>query len=197
MKLATMPRIEVGGHQVPTAQSMPPAGHDDIAFRPACSQLQEIGLANGLTAWAISLPDGDTRVLAEYDPMSRTSAHAFLDASGLCKVGGEQVPIVWASQLPQRATAAPATATVVPQSEGISPESSPWWHLSPPMIVGVAVLLGAAAYAACRLWGWRLPMPDFGQEPGSLPPEAPPEAPPETSANQAFLQSILLKEPAE
>ena len=179
-----MPTIMVGGHQVPTAQAMPPAGHEDIAFRPACTQLQEIGQANGLTAWAISLPDGGRRVLAEYEPMATSLAYSYLDASGLCKVAGADVPIVWASQLPQRSTARPTASVVAPNP--IDEPSIPWWRGDLPMILLGLVMM---AYTANRIRINRLSSADL--EPESLPEAQEPRAAATTSAEPDFLDDLL------
>ena len=189
-----MPTTTVGGHQIPTAQAMPPAGHNDLGFRPACTQLQEIGQANGLTAWAISLPDGGRRVLAEYEPMATSLAYSYLDASGLCKVGGADVPIVWASQLPQRSTARPTASVVAPNP--IDEPSTPWWRAN---ALSILAGLAMAGYVANRACAYYRPFSSGDSEPESLPEAqeprvaatAPAATAAATSAESDFLADIL------
>jgi len=103
---------------VPSFQSMPPAGHHDaIAYRPACSQLVPSLNADGLTDWTVTLPDGSNYILATIAPMPESQSHAALDASGLCKVGGDDVPIVAPGHL--------LTLTQRPTVTNITPPAAP------------------------------------------------------------------------
>ena len=80
--------------KIPAFQSMPPATHDHaIAYRPACEQLipQQV---NGMTQWGVTLSSGEFYVLGTLAPMPLPQAYASLDAQGLCKNGGDIVPIV-------------------------------------------------------------------------------------------------------
>ena len=103
--LATVPipnSMTYGGVSIPGPQAQPPAGHPDIAFRPACSQVGAVYQANGLVAHTIPLPDGGIRILREMPPMDGGKVVRELDTAGLCKVGGIDVPIIFTDQLPQQ-----------------------------------------------------------------------------------------------
>ncbi|MEO0490510.1 MAG: hypothetical protein AAFW84_04845 [Cyanobacteria bacterium J06635_15] len=39
------------------------------------------------------MPDGQTRILAEYDNMPVDKAHLYLDAEGLCKTGPDAIEV--------------------------------------------------------------------------------------------------------
>lgn len=110
----TLNSVSFGDTTIAGQQAQPPAGHDDIAFRPSCGQVMATLQANGQVAHSIHLPDGKTRILAEYDHMPVDKAHLYLDAEGLCKTGPDaiEVPIIYSHQLPEQAiaqvTAAPS-----------------------------------------------------------------------------------------
>jgi len=126
---------------IPPFQSMPPAGHHDaLAYRPACSQLVPSLNADGLTDWAVTMPDGGQYTLATIAPMPETQSHAALDASGLCKVGGADVPIVRPGHL-LTLTQRP-TVTNVPK-----PAAVPYGVIG--LVLG-AVVLGAIAVRSMR-----------------------------------------------
>jgi hypothetical protein len=107
--------------------------------------------ANGLNAFTVPLPDGTIRTLAELPQMSPAQAHAWMDSSGLCKVGGIDVPIIFTAQLPQRSTAAPIQGQVAPAVAQVVAESPSGGG---PLLWGG---LGLAAVGAIALaaWGWR------------------------------------------
>lgn len=90
---------------------MPPAGHEEaIAYRPACHQLTP-SAQDGLTHWQVSLTDGRPYTLATMPSQPLPDAYAAMDASGLCKVGGADVPIM----TPEDAIASqPSRLTVTP-----------------------------------------------------------------------------------
>ncbi len=138
--------IEFGGVTIPSQQTLSPATHDDIAFRPACSQLVPIQKGEWVF-WTVTLSDGEQRTLQTFPPMATEDAYLYLDAHGLCKLGGAIVPLVYTSQVPQRQV---AQFTVTPDSGDISqagqtiqtvtpqpPGASPWLA----MVLGAAVLL--------------------------------------------------------
>jgi hypothetical protein len=126
---------------VPPFQSMPPAGHHEaLAYRPACSQLVPSLNADGLTDWTVTLPDGTQYTLATIAPMPESQSHAALDASGLCKVGGADVPIVAPGHL-LTLTQRP-TVTNIPK-----PAAPPYGALA--LVLG-AVVLGAIAVRTMR-----------------------------------------------
>ncbi|MDA0269059.1 MAG: hypothetical protein O3A14_19390 [Cyanobacteria bacterium] len=152
----TQNSITFGGVAIPGPQAQPPAGHDDIAFRPACTQLVSVYQANGLNAFTVPLPDGTIRTLAELPQMSPGQAHAWLDSSGLCKVGGIDVPILFTDQLPQQQTARVSASvmegTPVPDGVPIAAIASEGGGVPLlPLSLGLVVLVGAGV----AVWGFR------------------------------------------
>lgn len=136
------------GAIIPSQQTLSPAGHEDIAFRPACSQVNEVLQANGFTAYTVNLPDSTVRILNEMTPAPRSAAEFELDAAGLCKIGGEVVPIVFFSQLPEASVVQPEVSGT--PGESIDPQQSSevgvnWW-----MVLSGFVVLAAAG---CGLVG--------------------------------------------
>jgi hypothetical protein len=146
----TQNALTFGGVTIPGPQAQPPAGHDDIAFRPACSQVGLVLQANGKVAHTIPLPDGTLRTLVEMPPMTAADAAREMDAMGLCKVGGIDVPVIFTDQLPQQQTArvsasvvnAAPVATVASDGGGF-----PVW----PLGLGLVALVGVGA----AVWGFR------------------------------------------
>lgn len=144
--------IEFGGVTIPSQQTLSPATHDDIAFRPACSQLVPIQREQTVF-WTITLSDGAQRTLYTFPPIATEDAYLYLDTYGLCKLGGVDVPLVYTSQVPQRAIATVTTTptmgrdiseagqavqTVTPQQP--ESESMPLWLVA----AGGVVLIGCA-----------------------------------------------------
>jgi hypothetical protein len=144
----TQNSITFGGVTIPGPQAQPPAGHDDIAFRPACTQLVAVYQANGLNAFTVPLPDGTIRTLAELPQMSPGQAHAWLDSSGLCKVGGIDVPILFTDQLPQQQTARVSASVVNAAPVATVTRDSGSFPL---LSLGLVALVGAG----CVVWGFR------------------------------------------
>jgi hypothetical protein len=149
--LVTVPvpnSMTYGGVTIPGPQAQPPAGHPDIAFRPACTQVGAVYQANGLVAHTIPLPDNTIRTLIEMPPMTQGDAVRELDTAGLCKVGGIDVPIVLTDQLPQQSIGqvaasvsdAPPMATVATDGDGFA------W--------GTVALLGGALVVGLGVGGW-------------------------------------------
>ncbi len=170
--------MEFGGVTIPGTQAQPPAGHDDIAFRPACGQVGAIFQANGLNAYTIPLPDGSLRTLVEMPPMPPLQAHKEMDSSGLCKVGGVIVPILFADQVPQPSIArvtgsvnsAASVATVDVENGG--------WPLWPLGLGALAIAaLGTAAY-----WHYQQPASATSPPIVTPPPAADVENTPEPAA---------------
>lgn len=95
-----------GDTTIPASQALPPAGLDQVAFRPACAQVVPVGQGNG-TAWTLPMPDGEVITLLELPRLDTSTAWKELDSYGLCKVGGDIVPIIYSRQLPQRSMASP------------------------------------------------------------------------------------------
>jgi hypothetical protein len=190
--LATVPvpnSIAYGGTTIPGPQAQPPAGHDDIAFRPACSQVGAVFQANGLVAHTIPLPDGSIRTLVEMPPMDGAKVVRELDTAGLCKVGGIDVPIIFTDQLPQQSIGqvaasvsdVPSVATVDTEGNGF-----PW---------GTVALLGGALGVGLGVGSWlwlgnrgRVLSQRSGfedQEPIITPPPADTQAPSEAPSAAA------------
>jgi hypothetical protein len=96
-----MTDIHFGGVTIPSQQTLSPATAKNIAFRPACSQLIPVEI-EGRIFWTVTMSDGDRIELAAYEPMSVQDAHFWLDAEGICKINGVEVPLVYVDQVPQR-----------------------------------------------------------------------------------------------
>ncbi|MEL6137852.1 MAG: hypothetical protein AAFR42_10640 [Cyanobacteria bacterium J06628_6] len=116
-----MSDLTFGGVTIPSQQTLSPAGHADIAFRPACDQTGQRylesatrtdGTSGPSVAHTLTLPDGQVRDLVIYPLMPLPEAHGLMDLQGYCKEGGVHVPIVYTDQVPQRQV---ATVTTTPQ----------------------------------------------------------------------------------
>ncbi|MBW4486005.1 MAG: hypothetical protein KME14_26070 [Tildeniella torsiva UHER 1998/13D] len=92
-------------------QNKSPAGFPDIAFRPSCEQVIPVGQVDGNTAWTLTMPDGNTKLLATYPNMDGFEARRYLSDDGLCVWGGDVVPVVYTSMLPQQQQVQPEIAT--------------------------------------------------------------------------------------
>lgn len=142
--------VNYGGVTIPSQQTLSPATAKNIAFRPACTQLVPIEQGNRIF-WTVTMADNKRIELAAYTPMSVQEAHFWLDAEGICKIGGVEVPLVYADQVPQRQVAQVTTTpqlttgnspgqagqpapTVTPQLTGNGPN----WRL---IAVGAPILL--------------------------------------------------------
>ncbi len=99
-----MTDIQFGGVTIPSQQTLSPAGHDDIAFRPACNQLVPVQYGSDIS-WTLTLSDGTLHHLQQFPPMPELDAFKELDSYGICKLGGEHVPLVYTDQVPQRQVA--------------------------------------------------------------------------------------------
>lgn len=70
-----------------------PAGHETVfAYRFACSQLQSQVNAAGKVEWFVIQADGSKYILATTEPQA--NALVWLDAAGICKTGGVEVPVI-------------------------------------------------------------------------------------------------------
>lgn len=79
---------------IPEHQQIGPAGHHHaIAYRPGCQQLLSQLNPQGLTDWFVTMPDGSQYILATIPPTTPNPL-IWLDSSGICKTGGEIVPIL-------------------------------------------------------------------------------------------------------
>ena len=116
MKLTGSRAIDYGGVTIPASQAISPAGHDYMAFRPACWQLApQINPGTGLVDWTIQMPDGKVNVLWTLDNLPTERAYVELQAAGICKYGSPAdgviaVPIIYTSQLPEDRIATPTAA---------------------------------------------------------------------------------------
>jgi hypothetical protein len=169
-----------GGVTIPASQALPPAGFDQVAFRPACPQVVPVGQANGLTAWTLPMPDGANLTLLELEPMSEAQAHMTLDSYGLCKVGGDPgVPILYSRQLPQRSFAAPvvearATDAPTPPADLAPADAAPQSGGIGGVLAGSVVLVVLALWFISKVRGQPKPL---GAGPaGPTTKAAPPKA---------------------
>ena len=131
-----------GGLSIPGPQAQPPAGHDDIAFRPGCHQVGAMMQGNGLVAHTINLPDGSLRILVEMPPMSGADAVREMDAMGLCKVGGIDVPIIFTTQLPQQSIARVTASVSTAAPEVTGAEEIPGGLPLVPLAIGAVLVIG-------------------------------------------------------
>ena len=145
----TQNALTFGGVTIPGPQAQPPAGHDDIAFRPACTQVGLVLQANGKVAHTIPLPDGTLRTLVEMPPMTAADAAREMDAMGLCKVGGIDVPVIFTDQLPQQQTARVSASVVNAAPVATVAEGQGFPVL--PLGLGLVALVGAGF----AVWGFR------------------------------------------
>lgn len=137
-----------GDTTIPASQALPPAGFDNVAFRPACNQVVPVGQPSGTTAWTLPMPDGAVVSLLELPAaMDTTSAWKELDSYGLCKIGGDTVPILYSRQLPERSMVAPVVeaSTGGTQPADLAPTSEPQGGGIVGMVAGSVVLLAIAA----------------------------------------------------
>ena len=179
----TQNSITFGGVAIPGPQAQPPAGHPDIAFRPACDQVGAVLQANGLVAHTIPLPDGSIRTLVEMPPMDGAKVVRELDTAGLCKVGGIEVPIIFTDQLPQktigqvaaRVSDGPPVATVATEGGGFSWGTVALLAGGVAVSLGVLVLMGKVTYRG-RVLYQRPGFDDGADQPIVTPPPADAEA---------------------
>jgi hypothetical protein len=192
-----------GDTTIPASQALPPAGFDQIAFRPACPQMVQVGQANGLTAWTLPMPDGAVVTLLELPPMALNQAYLTLDSYGLCKVGGDTVPVLYSRQLPQTQIVAPVVeptqagtlAAGGTQPADLSPTSDPQGGGLIPLIAGSVVLLaiaaGVVAYSRRKPKG--IKASTAAPAPGAQPPKATkaPNPPDRTESRRSQLDDLL------
>jgi hypothetical protein len=175
--------VTYGGVTIPGQQAQPPAGHPDIAFRPACEQVGTVLQANGLVAYTLALPDNTIRILKELEPMDLTQAHLWMDSEGLCKIQGAEVPIIYSDQVPRQATAritASATGAAPPPEVPSSGN-----NLLLPLLGG-GVLLAAIAIGIVTM----RKSPSPGQRPIVTPPPANSEQPTATAPDTDLIDQL-------
>ena len=108
--------VNYGGVTIPSQQTLSPATAKNIAFRPACTQLVPIEQGNHIF-WTVTMADNKRIELAAYSRMSTQEAHFWLDAEGICKINGVEVPLVYTEQVPQRQVAQVTTTPELPAGD--------------------------------------------------------------------------------
>ncbi|ESA38098.1 hypothetical protein N836_34030 [Leptolyngbya sp. Heron Island J] len=122
------------GLEIPSQQTLPPAGQESFAFRPACSQLQETSIPGDSTQVSWGMPYNNNFYSFSVKPagLSTQQAHLYLDAEGNCKINGVEVPLVPATLLPKdllpesvvtTETVDPAMINVEAPSQGLSTQT--------------------------------------------------------------------------
>jgi hypothetical protein len=141
-------QAQFGDTSIPASQALSPAGFNQVAFRPACPQVVAVGQANGTTAWTLPMPDGANITLLELPSnLGVDTAWKELDSYGLCKIGGDVVPVIYTRQLPERSMAAPIVeaSTGGTQPADLAPTSEPQGGGMIGLVAGSVLLLAMAA----------------------------------------------------
>ncbi len=165
-----------GGVTIPSQQTLAPASAPNIAFRPACSQLVPIERA-GQVLWTVTMSDGARIELATYEPMPEQAAYVWLDAEGICKINGVEVPLVYVDQVPQRQVAQVTTTPELSAGSNVNqagqnvqtvtptvPSAGPNWV---PIAIGAPLLLIVAGLFVRAVRGG-------GRKPSQTPPNVKP-----------------------
>lgn len=128
------------GLAIPSQQTLPPAGQQSFAFRPACRQLTEVSIPGSSSEvfWGMAYNNDFHRFSTKPAGLGTQQAHLFLDAEGNCKINGVEVPLVQASALPKELLPEVVAGVGEVANVAISPTESP---LPPTSIVGVVMLL--------------------------------------------------------
>jgi hypothetical protein len=140
------------------------------------------------------MPDGQVLSLLELpSTLDATSAHKELDSYGLCKIGGDIVPIIYTRQLPERSMATPllaATESSAPPT-GLAPTAEPQGGGMGGMVGGSIVLLALAAGVVA--FTRRKPQPLGAGSAGPKQPTAAakPKAPQRTDSRRSQLDDLL------
>ena len=182
-----MTDINFGGVTIPSQQTLSPAGHDDIAFRPACTQLVPIQRENTIF-WTITLSDGQQRVLQHFPPLPQQAAFYELDAYGICKIGGADVPLVYTSQAPQRAVATVTTTPELPAGSDVSQAGQRVGTVAPETADAGAMpmwAMGAGGLLLLLVIGFLFKATQ-GDRPKPQPRKTAPKAQPGADANSAL-----------
>jgi len=177
-----MTEMNFGGVTIPSQQTLSPAGHDYIAFRPSCDQVRAVEQTPGEIAWTVTMSDGAIVALDVYAPMSVQEAHFWLDANGHCKIGGVNVPLVYTDQVPQRQVAQVTTTPELPAGRAVNtagetvqtvtpqtPSESPNWL---PMVIGAPILLVIGWLFVSTVRGGDRRKPAQRQQPPKTAPKA-------------------------
>ena len=134
------------GLAIPSQQTLPPAGQESFAFRPACSQLQEISIPgdSSQVSWGMAYNNSFYSFSVKPAGLSVQQAHLYLDAEGNCKIGGVEVPVVTANSLPKELLPE-AVVSTEPGIPALLPVGAQAPGLSTQTMTGLAfILIGGA-----------------------------------------------------
>ena len=123
---------------IPSQQTLPPAGQQSFAFRPACTQLIEKTTPGNASevSWGMAYNNDFYSFSTKPAGLSTQQAHLFLDAEGNCKIQGVEVPLIPAESLPKLLL--PEVATVVDSTNFVTAEAEP--VLPATSILGAVIL---------------------------------------------------------
>jgi hypothetical protein len=118
---------------IPESQNRPPAGLGDVlAYLPACNDVQ-YRTVNGVAEFYVTRADGSEVVLYQGPP--NQFWQTWLDSAGLCKVGGESVPITAPDSL--------LTLSQRPTVTNVTPPAAPPYGVIG-LVLGAVVLVAIA-----------------------------------------------------
>jgi hypothetical protein len=139
-----------------TAQAFPMASRPDIAFRPACSQLSEVWLPGGMTAYTF---EGQEiyRQQGQHNASS-TESRLFLSGAGICVDGNQttDIPLVQTEEILTLARVGANTPVAVPAQPPVEdpppPTSSSLFSgvLAPVLVLVGLGAISTLAYRAMR-----------------------------------------------
>ncbi|MEM8612769.1 MAG: hypothetical protein AAGF93_12190 [Cyanobacteria bacterium P01_H01_bin.105] len=142
------------GLAIPSQQTLPPAGQESFAFRPACSQLTEASIPGNpnQVSWGMSYNNSFYSFSVKPAGLSPQQAHLFLDSEGNCKIGGIEVPLVPADSLPKELLPESVVTTEVGEPSAIAVDGQSAPGLSTQTITGLAFILIGLAITASGLF---------------------------------------------
>ena len=128
------------GLDIPSQQTLPPAGQSSFAFRPACGQLTEATIPGSSSEvyWGMSYNNDFYAFSVKPAGMGIQQAYLHLDAEGNCKVNGVEVPLVPASSLPKPLLPEVITEVAAGQLTEAMPDEVP---LPTTSLVGAFILM--------------------------------------------------------
>ena len=150
------------GVDIPSQQTLAPATAPTLAFRPSCLQLTSViqaptnDLPDGSVAYGVHNPHAQELIILNTMPLGldQTEAHLYLDADGVCKLNGVDVPIVFKDMLPTPVVA--ETQAIEGEAQPITNESA---TVDPTLVFGCFILIAGLAYGAYTLWKRPKPVP--------------------------------------
>ncbi|MFG6105210.1 hypothetical protein U2F10_23335 [Leptothoe sp. EHU-05/26/07-4] len=160
------------GVEIPSQQTLPPAGQASFAFRPACFQLSETSMPGNSTqvAWGMSYNNTFYRFSIKPAGLSTQQAHLYLDAEGNCKINGIEVPLVPANLLPKELLPESVVSTAEETASLSMEHQAP--GLSPQTMTGLAFILIGLAVSISGLFSQK----NQAQQPmGASSPHGPTE----------------------